>query len=148
MVSDVLESKPHASSSAQTIVAGKLAPRTSMPLRKGAAPNAFAATCTHKTLLRDDAVARALVRQREEELREVRVGPLRAEVRREEPVRRVALGVKRVVVRLEGPRVPSRSAAARDDVDVRLDVGPEGRERASPLTFSPSSQNDRTASAC
>ena len=85
--------------------------------------DAAAAIRTHKHL-RDDAVPRALVRQREEELREVRVGPLRAEVRREEPVRRVALGVERVVVRVEGPRVLSRSAAARDDVHVGLDVGP------------------------
>ena len=79
--------------------------------------------------LRDDAVARALVRQREEELGQVRVGPLRAEVRREEPVRRVALGVERVVVRVEGPRVLSRSTAARDNVHIGLDVGPEGREQ-------------------
>ena len=41
VVTDVLESKPHASSSAQTIVAGKLATRNQMaePLRKDQTPS-------------------------------------------------------------------------------------------------------------
>ena len=126
VVTDVLERKPAANRAKNDCFAANLANPSP---RHGQTSHHHAVAATSQKTPYDDAVPRALVRQREEELREVRVGPLRAEVRREEPVRRVALGVERVVVRLEGPRVLSRSAAALDDVHIGLDVGPEGREQ-------------------